>query len=814
MAQSTKNTTRYVRTHTAPAGKAGIAGLAPSQAWQLPTLLFAVGIFGYAAYLFVDPQPGPSVADRVGAARELLRQERAEASIEVLNKLLKTEKLERKQQGEVHLLLARSLEMGMSDAKYKAPVNYEQIVKQTQYALQCDLELSADDYRRLAAAQESLGDVKNALSNYRRAMSLDRDRELALNRKLIELLFEDGQQEGADQEIASYLDVPDITDAERSWALGLRAQIQIDRGDLVDARVTLGQAEKYGIATNQSLQGELAYRLGYAAWKGGDLSDGERQFLLARQLLGISHQLDADAALGLAMISIANNQNDAAMAYLQSVMVSHPDSKAEPLARLQRGMIRARAGDRDAALEDLTRVVKQVDSKKSLDKLRSEVAETLVQAESIFTARGELNAAIELLAHQQTLTPQPPTPFFSRLANVLEKRAAQLQEEAEGLTGSEKLKRLQKFRETLARAGAAYITLSNKLVLVDDQAYAESLWKGIDCYDRAGDTPAAISALEVFIAERPNDTLTPEALLRLGRTYQAAGMIEKAIAAYQHNQFRYPTSLAASKSAVPLAQAYISKGPDSYAKAEQVLLSVLDNNPMLTPDSNEFRQALFELGNLFYKMGRFEEAVAKLEEFSTRYPNDPRQTQLKFVMGDSYRKSATALGETIAAFDAGKLEPINNGKLVDRVEMVVARRDRLRKARELYDEVVFIFRDDLPSADMDQLYLKLAHFYRADCLFDLLDYDNAIKFYDIAARRYQNDPSALAAYVQIVNSYVALNKPNEARAANERAKWMLRRIPPEAFGETSFNISRQYWEQWLGFAGESGLWAKQVAAGQ
>ncbi len=788
--------------------------LAPSQAWQLPLLLFSLAVFGYAAYLFIDPKPGPTVANRIGAARELIRQERAEASIEVLNKLLKTEKLDRKKQGEVHLLLAHSLELGMKEAKYKAPANFEQIVKQTQYALQCDLELGADDYRRLASAQESLGNVKDALSNYRHAMSLDKDRELALNRKVIELLMEDAQPESADQEIENYLAIQDVADAERSWALGVRAQIQIDRGELNDARATLGKAEKYGVASNQTLQGELAYRLGYAAWKGGDLPEGERNFLLARQLLGVTHTLNADAAYGLAMISLNNHQLDQAMAYLQSVMVSHPDSKSEPLARLQRGMIRAQAGDRDAALEDLSRVVKMIESKPSLEKIKPAALEDLVEAEGIFTARGELNAALEVMAHEQALAPLPPTPFFSRLATVLEKRAAQLAEEAESLKDGEKIKRLQKFRETLDRAGAAYITLSNKLVMTDDQAYSEALWKGIDCYDRAGDTPSAINALELFIAERPNDALTPEAILRLGRTYQAAGMIEKAIAAFQRNQFRYPTSLAASKSAVPLAQAYISKGPDAYPKAEQTLMGVLDNNPMLTPDSNEFRQALFELGNLLYKTGRYEEAVAKLEEFSTRYPNDARQAQLKFVMADAYRKSATALGETIAAFDAGKLDQPANGKLVDRVEMVVARRDRLRKARSLYEEVCFLFRDDLPTTDMDQLYLKLSHFYRADCLFDLLDYDGAIKLYDIAARRYQNDPSALAAYVQIVNSYVALNKPNEARAANERAKWMLRRIPPEAFGETSFNISRAYWEQWLSFAGESGLWAKQVASGQ
>ena len=52
------------------------------------------------------------------------------------------------------------------------------------------------------------------------------------------------------------------------------------------------------------------------------------------------------------------------------------------------------------------------------------------------------------------------------------------------------------------------------------------------------------------------------------RAYHAAGQFEKAISVYQRNQFRYPNSLAASKSGVPLAQAYIAKGgPDADRKA-------------------------------------------------------------------------------------------------------------------------------------------------------------------------------------------------------------------------------------------------------
>ena len=104
------------------------------------------------------------------------------------------------------------------------------------------------------------------------------------------------------------------------------------------------------------------------------------------------------------------------------------------------------------------------------------------------------------------------------------------------------------------------------------------------------------------------------------------------------------------------------------------------------------------------------------------------------------------------------------------------------------------------------MYNKLAHFYRADCLYDLGQYDEAIRQYDAAAFRYQDDASSLAAYVQIVNAYYALGKPEEAKAANERAKWLLKRMPAESFTDGTFAMPKEYWENQLKWTGQSGMW--------
>ncbi|HTL28651.1 MAG TPA: tetratricopeptide repeat protein, partial [Tepidisphaeraceae bacterium] len=414
------------------------------------------------------------------------------------------------------------------------------------------------------------------------------------------------------------------------------------------------------------------------------------------------------------------------------------------------------------------------------------------------------SGALEVLASEQSLQPQPPAAFFARLANVYEKRGDQLDKSMADASPADKVKRQAQIRDLRTHAGDAYVAYSRALTLTDDKGYGDAMWKGIDLYEKAGNAQCVISALELFVAERPDDSLAPDALLRLGRAYQAAGLFEKAIASYQRNQFRYPNSLAASKSAVPLAQAYIAQGPDAYGKAEKVLHSVIDNNPLLTPESEEFRQALFELGQLYYRTNRFEEAVAKLEEFTQRYPTDDRLGQLLFLMGDSYRKSAGALdaklaSATASADDASKVA-------VDPQEAQGARRDRLTKAKSLYDRVVELYKGKQPTREVDQLYLKLSHFYRADCLYDLGKYAEAIQLYDAAAFRYQEDPSALAAYVQIVNAYCALGKIEEAKTANERAKWLLRRIPPESFANGTFSMPKNYWEQWLKWTSESGMW--------
>jgi tetratricopeptide (TPR) repeat protein len=206
---------------------------------------------------------------------------------------------------------------------------------------------------------------------------------------------------------------------------------------------------------------------------------------------------------------------------------------------------------------------------------------------------------------------------------------------------------------------------------------------------------------------------------------------------------------------------------------------------------------------LYYHTGRYEDSIARLEESSARYPNDPRLGQLLFLMADSYRKSAGLLDMKPAVATASSDQ---RGIAIDLAEAAAARKERLGKAKAMYDRVVDLYRDNPPKTELDKLYNKLSHFYRADCVYDSGQYEEAIRLYDAAAFRYQDDPCSLAAYVQIVNAYYALGKPDEAKAANERAKWLLRRMPTDVFTNGTFAMPKDYWENQLKWSSEAGIW--------
>ena len=800
--------------------------------WQLPLFLLSLGLFGYAAYLFIDPKPGLTIDQKIDVARTFIKYDRPEAAIEQLNKLLGGEKLTLENQSKIHLMLAESIELAQKLKKLDLPINHERIIEQSQIALSQGIKPDAEIYRRLGESYEAIGQSDEALKNYRRAEAMDVNRSLRLKRKVIELQVAKGDAAAAEVSLDEYRADPKITDSERAWALGEKSHLLVDAGKFIEARALLGEALR--LSPEPYAQGQLHYWLGYSQWKLGNSADAERLLRVARSFLKIAHPADADAAYVLGKISREKGDFKEAKSFFESVLVEHPDSPIVLLAKLGRGMSRISLSEDEAGLNDLQEATNEAIARASQKKMIPEIVAGLRESATTLATRENFQGTLEAMSYEQLLTPAPDTEFFARLATVYEKRADQIEKSTASASNADERFRLeQQMRETRVKAGDAYIAYAKVLGSGDrnDKAYGDAVWKAVDLYDRCGSLPLSIAALDLFVNDRPDDALAPEARLRLGRAYHAIGNFDMAIESLKRNQIRYPNSLAASKSGVPLAQAYMAKGPKSYPNAEAALRSVIESNPLITPDADEFRQALFELAQLYYRTERYGEAGTRLDELTKRYTDDKRMAQLLFMRADCYRKSAQTLRTSLAARQAAAgeaklvankqgpasenaakdVEAVTASAVVDDEGSEAGVKAMLTSAGEFYARVIDRFHGSKPTNDADKMYVKLSYFSRADCFYDLGDFKSAVDLYKTAAQQYQNDPSALRAYVQIVNSYYALGMIDEAKKAAERTKVLLRQMPEEAFTDGRVQMNKQYWEQLLKWTNDAGMFGPGTA---
>src|SRR5688572_13406353 len=188
--------------------KPGLARL-----WQLPLFLLSLGLFGYAAYLFIDPKPGLTIDQKIELARTYLRYDRPEAAADQLNKLLAGERMTLENEAKVHLLLAQAIDEAQRLKKLDLPANHERIIEQSKIAISQGVKPEAHIYRRLGESYEALGQPDEALKNFRRAEAMDVNRALRLKRKIIDLQIAQGDAGAAGTSLDEYLDDEKLSDS-------------------------------------------------------------------------------------------------------------------------------------------------------------------------------------------------------------------------------------------------------------------------------------------------------------------------------------------------------------------------------------------------------------------------------------------------------------------------------------------------------------------------------------------------------------------------------------------------------------------------
>lgn len=601
-----------------------------------------------------------------------------------------------------------------------------------------------------------------------------------------------------------YLASKELLVAQRQQGLLQRAKLLLALERLPECKETLAKipADTKGRAEATLLSGQIllheATRMGDAAHGGRAAQDaaatGEARqkieaaiaaFRQAETQDTLSSQVGGRAMylVGISLLRLKDYR--AALGQFARLSKVHPDTPEALAATLQEADLARRLGKDSDAVARYRQVLSRLRDPESFsnpwiswDGLRKQALEVYQQ----YMSSEKFVQASQLVSVLYPLVPRKQQ--MELTARTYRTWGESLVSQSKALPPSKSDAVSMRGHEQLRRAGWQYLQIAQ--LHVADREYPDNLWDAANCYLEGHDFRSAAIQFQQYLKSESRRRHAV-ALVLLAEARLACDQLDEALAACLECTDLHPRDPSAYRARLLGAHAYVAKG--EMEKAKKLLQENL-NGESLTPASKEWQESLFELGKLLHRQQAYEEAVDRLHEAIQRYPNVPRSIEAQYLIADSYRLRARQLEEKLKE---------------DRVENT--RVARSRKVRELLTLALGEYRELLEKlgrrqetdelAPLERLALRNCYFSIGNLLFQLQQYEDAIKAYVMATNRYRSNPEVLDAYVQMARAYRKLNKPAEARGALEQAKMALSRIKADVPFKETTNYSREEWTKLL-----------------
>lgn len=770
--------------------------------WQVPLLLVSLGLLAAGVWR-LRPAPQPPSFEQLYAQAVRLRESQLypEAS-RYIEQLLADPQRRPEQRRRLHALLADVIfahEMGNS---IHGPANARALLENTELALAPGEAYTAAAHYRRALAFEWLRNEREAVSEYQQAVAKGIEHPWMIRKRILEI-----------EQVVAGLSIDDllrrydpfvseegVPEELRYWAADQKVTALAGQKRFKEAEQVLFEHARRFLSS--PLKGEYDYLQAKMWYYLGRLDDAERLLRSQRDELVPGRPLYARSGWLLGRILQARESPEFARTFYDDVIQNTTPGPYRVASMLGRAEVLAQLDRHEeavAAFEETIRLTTEDPYGSLVDLLSVRASTTLVyeellRQEKLAEAMGYLKVAARLVGPADAAEQAKYAERLAALSFKLGEMYLKASESGEVGAGG-------RARESFVEAAGHYLRLA-KLTSLDGAKSTTATWHAADAYDNAADRRAAANVLEVFLQERPLSVRAPEALLRLGQTYQSQGMFEEAILKYQQNLLQHPNVPFAVRSLVPLAECFIATG--QLDKAEDTLLRMIEHRPgdelaLVEPSAAQYRDALFKLGDLYVQAGQHEKAIARYEEAVERYPTDPRTGQITYLLAEAYRKSALRIREDIE-------DPANAAY---REDLRNKYGDRLRRAAGLYGQVIDRYQSvpEASMSDLQRLQIKLSYFQRADMIYDqtrvagmadVTAYAEALDVYDRAAWVYQNDPMTMSAYVQMMTCHLRMGNVDRARMVLQRARWALKGISDEQFERGISPLEgREFWEEYL-----------------
>lgn len=677
------------------------------------------------------------------------------------------------------------------------------------------------------------GQPNSASEALRLALELDSPQAAEARNLLAEsyLLAEPPQPARALTVNADYLLIADLPEADRQTARLREVRIYLTLGQLSKCRQSLDKIPRAGALSidRAILDAQLLLAQGEALLASdSDPPRDTRSFF----------QQAAETLRSLPLDDIANQESVAAIQYLLGVCFEQLGDDDDAIAQYNRlHRQNADTPDKVAALlreanlllvhkqfsQAVDLVVKAISDEQQAFGAhnpwmsRDEIQRRLAQMEQTLIDSGAFDEAHQLAGISPG--PVPAWQLSQWRANTYEAQAAASEREAEKtpLVKAEQLR--GKARADRRRAGREAAHLAEMRAL--EREFTDDLWRSAEQYYLGRDYPHAIEVVRKYL-HNESRSRRPDALLLLAESQLALGEPNQAIETLMECLESFPNHPTAYQARIIAAQAYMEIGLLAEAKA---MLAINVDSDSLSPRSAQWRDSLFLMGKLLHREGleyeaksrkngidddnlqasraaladlepahlAFTAAIDQLTKAVERYPEAPQTREARYFLADSYRQAAKW--------------PRKRMKLVtiEATKAALARQNQLWLDNAIveYDRIITQLgdvQDSINHTPLEKRLLRNSYFNKADALFDLGRYDDAIRAYSAASNRYQNEPEALGAYVQIAACYRLLHKLQEARGTLQQAQGVLLRMKPEAKFTAATPYTREEWSallKWL-----------------
>ena len=792
--------------------------------WQVPLFILSLIAFGFVLFSLRPEKEHIDYQDRLAELRTFAEEDRYGQfylEAEAVRQLAETEE----ELGRLYELVAATRvqeltqrhELGVSaSVRSSSRKNYEQIIDDYANAFQRqtpapDSPEAAGAYRSLGLAYWGLNESGKAIEAHRRAIELADTFDAAVHRELVDMFLAARPKEyltDCMELLEAILAESSPSPDDHAWAFVRKAEVLIAQGHEEKALAMLAEFEGQDLPPKYRNEVDFLRGLGLRHTGHSDQADLILRNLMTR--LDDRGDIYARTALTLGKINYEQYRYHDAHQFYQLVVQSQAGKDWYVAGKFGLAECSALHEDYSQAAIQYQEVVRFLNAKPHNRALEGiTVRQSLATLAHRLAMLKQYDTALSFLTIEQDLAPKDDVDAAYRFARMHDARALQLLEQLDEQPAEDQpsptaeqyqLQQREKITDHFHVAAEQFLRVAD-IATGDDELYGTALRRAAQAYDKAGDAEQAILAWQRYVAEREGHPFWPFALFHLAQTYQSIGEYQTAINHYENLIRKHPRLPAAFDSMIPLARCYLALDPPDRDRAKVILRGVLTDRA-LTPESSHFRDALFELGKLHYDSQEYPQAITILTQAIDRYPDDTMLGTALFIVGESYRKSGLALDKTLSDLAQEPGGAGNQQKMTDR------RKEHLSNARSYFERAI-AFYEKLPEKDfteLDRLYRRHCWVYLADSMYDLGQYAEATRAYEQTALHYQLTPTALISLVQIANCQLKLGNPVQARSANERGLWQLKKMSDDALAAGSVSMSRQEWTDWFTWTNTAGLW--------